>query len=459
MLASQTRREKEDHLLTPITLEELMRAQLSDSFCTNVRARLNGGKRLPFRVDDGVLMRIVHHAQVLVPQSLTARVLHAAQYPKLVGHPGGRKMHAYLRRHFYWPSMSVTAYDTVRNCITCAKNRIKLRKHATPMKLFPASAPLDSVYIDILGDLIRTKSGHHFLLVITDRFSKLVRTIPLRNITADAVAQAFIRDWVFVYGPPIQLLSDNGRQFTSRLFTEISRVLGIRNSFTTTYHPQCNGQVERFNRTILAALRHYIDDHPKDWDLFTDALTFAYNTQPHRSTNLAPFELVLSRPPVPLSLKCKPAVEEIPTGSQFATKWRIWFEALMSTAQEDLRRTQQQYKKNFDERLRKATESLEPGGLVFLRKDYSNPRKGSRHKLAPLVTGPYEIISVSTHTVVIKIGDDYETSFEGQSRELTEETVPPYPRAAQYLNQQAFKTKRSPYLACLYLQRVSRTCP
>ena len=57
---------------------------------------------------------------------------------------------------------------------------------------------------------------------------------------------------------------------------------------------------------MLAALRTYIADHPRDWDLFTDAITFAYNTQVHRSTNVAPFDLVLSRPQPTLNLKIEP---------------------------------------------------------------------------------------------------------------------------------------------------------
>ena len=86
-----------------------------------------------------------------------------------------------------------------------------------------------------------------------------------------------------------------------------------KNNFTTTYHPQANGQVERYNRTILAALRTYVADHPRDWDLYTDELTYAYNCLPHTSTDVAPFDLVLSKPPGPLALKPMPTKEDIIT--------------------------------------------------------------------------------------------------------------------------------------------------
>ena len=149
------------------------------------------------------------------------------------------------------------------------------------MNLFTPNAPLEFVAIDILGGLISTKRGNRYILVISDRYSKLVRTVPLKKITAAHIVQAFVHHWIFVYGPPVKFLSDIGTQFTARFFQNICRILRIRIVFTTTYHLQANGQVERYNRTLTSALRKYDGEHPKDSDLFSDAVTFAYNTQVH----------------------------------------------------------------------------------------------------------------------------------------------------------------------------------
>ena len=97
----------------------------------------------------------------------------------------------------------------------------------------------------------------------------------MKGISAADVAKYFVNDWVFQYGPLTELISENGGCFTSKFFLNVCSILSIKNNFTTTYHPQANGQVERYNRTILATLRTYVADHPKDWDLYTDALTYA----------------------------------------------------------------------------------------------------------------------------------------------------------------------------------------
>ncbi|MGH0053543.1 MAG: DDE-type integrase/transposase/recombinase [Sphaerochaetaceae bacterium] len=276
------------------------------------------------------------------------------------------------------------------------------------MKLFPATEPFEMVAIDILGELIRSPRGNRYILVITDRFSKLVQTVPLKRITAAEIAKAFVNNWVFVYGPPKKLLSDNGTQFTSRTFQSICNILGIQNLFTTTYHPQANGQVERFNRTLLAALRHYVADHPRDWEMFKGAVTYVYNTQPHTTTKIAPFELVLSKPPVPISVQSRPKLaQEQPDPSKYMQKWRSWLRTLMSTAGAEMRKAQDRYKRNFEHRMRRSCENITKGTHVFIRKEYFS-KEHPKHKLAPLADGPYEVIDCDDKTVVVEIGNQHE---------------------------------------------------
>ena len=83
------------------------------------------------------------------------------------------------------------------------------------------------------------------------------------------MARALLTDSVLNLGPPTDFISDNGKQVTSKSFLDVCRILKVQNAFTTTHQPQTNGQMERFNRTILSTLRAFIGDHPRDWDLET----------------------------------------------------------------------------------------------------------------------------------------------------------------------------------------------
>ena len=160
--------------------------------------------------------------------------------------------------------------------------------------------------------------------------------------------------------------------------------------------------MERFNRTIKSAIRSYLTDHPKDWDLYTGALTFAYNCQPHSSTALAPFELILSRPPPPLALKSQPRIGRGPIETR--DRWKTWLEKALTETKERLARAQVRYKRNYDQHLRKQTEVIKTDDYVFLRVERRDETM-TRHKLAPLAEGPFKVVDVTGKTVVIERPD------------------------------------------------------
>ena len=182
------------------------------------------------------------------------------------GHPGVNRVYAAIRRHYYSESMAADVYDWVASCASCARNRIAPRRRTAMLKLFPATDPFANLSMDILGSLTDTKTGNVFLLIIVDRFYKLVRAVPLAGITATDVSSAFCRDWTSVYGPPDTLLTNNGPQFASLFVQGVCNLLGIRNLCTSTYHPQTNGHVERFNKTLVAMFTHSIEDRRDNWD-------------------------------------------------------------------------------------------------------------------------------------------------------------------------------------------------
>ena len=158
---------------------------------------------------------------MVVPASLRSKVLNLCHYHRLVGNAGGTLMYQTMRQTSYWPSMSMDLYACVRACPPCARERMSVRKHSYFLKPFPRTRPLQFVAIDILGPLARTRQGNQFLLVISDRFSKLKKTVPLKCISAYTIALAFCDQCVFVYGAPVYLLSDNGLQFTAKFFHEV----------------------------------------------------------------------------------------------------------------------------------------------------------------------------------------------------------------------------------------------
>ena len=226
-----------------------------DDFCQTVLARQSESRDSAFFEDyHGVLKR--RHpfdpdiVQVVVSRTLRAWLLRLCHNPAIAGHPGQNRMYYALRCQYYWPNLTADVAATVRGCQTCATNRVKLRKHLNRLRLFPATRPLESLAIDILGPLPKTKARKRFLLVNTDRFSKLTQVVALCSMTAYTVATAFCDSWVFTYGVPRTLISDNSPQFNAKFFHSTCRFLGITNLYTSAYHLSVGQRGEGIRRTV-----------------------------------------------------------------------------------------------------------------------------------------------------------------------------------------------------------------
>ena len=132
------------------------------------------------------------------------------------------------------------------------------------------------------------------MLVIQDYFSKWLEAFPLTGTAAPSVAQCVLNGWIARFGCPYTILSDQGREFESKLFKALNDLLQIKKLRTTTYHPCTDGMVERSNRTIIDVLSKYCKAEP-DWDLKLPLVLFAIRTSEHATTGFSPFNLVYGR--------------------------------------------------------------------------------------------------------------------------------------------------------------------
>jgi len=262
--------------------------------------------------------------------------------------------------------------------------------------------------MDLLGPLPRTAAGNEHLLVIVDRFSKMTRASPLERIDAESIAAAFLDYWVAAYGPPATALSDNGPQFMSTFFQGVCSLLGISNRYSTTYHSQTNGQVERYDRTIVGQLRTYFEDHQDHWDELVSMLTLAYNSRPQQSTGVAPLEFVTPEWVRSLSVErmVGSPTPEATDGSPGAIREviRERLRNLIRKVRRSITLAQRLYKRNYDARVRPVNKDVQAGDWVFV-----DGHARTTYKLGTRAAGPYKVLARGEGTFLLDIGGYPET--------------------------------------------------
>jgi len=170
-----------------------------------------------------------------------------------VTHAGFKATYEQIKNRVIWPFMRKDIKRWCEACLTCQAS--KITRHIKPPILhFPTGSRFDTVHIDIVGPLPPSR-GYSYILTMIDRKTRWPEAFPLRNITAQTVADIFVTNWVSRFGVPKHVITDQGRQFESSLFQELLKRLGTKRLRTTAYHPQTNGLVERFHRTLKSSLR------------------------------------------------------------------------------------------------------------------------------------------------------------------------------------------------------------
>jgi transposase InsO family protein len=212
--------------------------------------------------DLGVLYKIVargHNSSLslrYIPRSLVHKVLFAYHNSTYSGaHYGIKRAFYKLRDRFYWPRMYSDIVQHVQSCVKCRQNKPSRRKldgHLNPIT--PPRGTWERLAMDYVGPVPTSEAGNKYIIVLTDLFSKFVVTKVVPDNTSTTAAKFLLYDVFMIYGVPFEIITDNGRHFTSSLYESLVKLTGCSYVKTTPYNPQANGQCERHNATLVPNL-------------------------------------------------------------------------------------------------------------------------------------------------------------------------------------------------------------
>ena len=154
---------------------------------------------------------------------------------------------------------------------------------------------MDRLATDVLGPLPLTPRGNRYILLVTDHFTKWVEIFAIQDQSAITSADVILNEVIARFGTPLTIHSDQGRNYESKIFAELCQLLEIRKTRTSPGNPRCNGQAERFNRTLIKMLKSYLRGEQRNWDKHLGCLASAYRSSVQESTGLTPNLLMLGR--------------------------------------------------------------------------------------------------------------------------------------------------------------------
>ncbi|MCO5576116.1 hypothetical protein L7F22_029923 [Adiantum nelumboides] len=242
--------------------------------------------------------------------------------------------------------------------------------------------------MDFIFDLPRTQSGHDGIWTIIDRFSKLAHFLPVKKtVKPDHLARLFVAQIFRLHGMPETIVFDRDPRFTSLFWKAIWENIGTRLQFSSSIHPQTDGQSEIANSVVLELLKSYISDQKTQWERYLPLVEFAYNNTIHSSTRKAPFEIVEGAMKVPPFLSTKDKIFE-------ADEYTRDLDTAFAKVCETLQKSQERQKKAADRHRRDLKLKENDWVLLCFEKVRLRKKKGKERlypKLSMRYYGPFQI--------------------------------------------------------------------
>ena len=349
-----------------------------------------GGEGLEWK--NGLLFRTVadHDSESIcllaLPESRRKRVLELAH--ERLGHMGARRVKSLVRQKFAWPGMGQDVIRHCRSCVLCQKGAKTPARKVPLIERAVLSEPFEVMAVDLVGPFPLGKGGFRYLLTAVCMASKWPEAIPLKKMTAMAVAEGLVEIFSKT-GIPLQLVSDQGTQFVGKVVRQLCKCLHIEKINTTPYHPEGNGVVERLHGTLVPMLTK-ASSQGLDWVGQVPFALFALRSAPNRDTLYSPFELVYGRQVrTPLDILHQGWVE-VDFEEMNTSEWADWLVDRLECWHEVMRQRNMVASKKRKELFDKKTvdRNFEVGDKVLCR------IPGMTHKLQESWHGPYSVVEV-----------------------------------------------------------------
>ena len=306
----------------------------------------------------------------------------------LLGHFQAKTTLNRLQEAYYWRNMEATVKMVVSRCLTCLRHQ-KVPAENHPAQAIEVTGLHDRISMDLIFGLPRTEEGYTGILTIVEALSKRAEAYPIKSKTMEEIS-GHVWNYICRQGCAKEILTDQGNEFNNKMLHALLSNVGVEHKVTSAYSPRTNGQCEKFNSTLMQALRKHAEENPTMWHKWIDYILMAYNSRVHSVTKFTPFELFFGRKMNGFEAwSTRPQQDEVAALHQRTMEIKRQVEGLVEAAKTNIRKGQMRQREIQDSQNRVAKDVLEQGTNVFLKAE------GIIGKLTPRYRGPYKVKEVT----------------------------------------------------------------
>lgn len=361
-------------------IKSIRKLQMDDEETSTIIQNIQNNREITgYGIHESVLFqksRLANAWRLVIPQGFVKKLID--EIHNNLGHVGIYKISKYVDKLYFWKKMHKDIKKTIRECDLCQRTKSSNVAMSGEYCAIIPSAPHQLITVDLFGPLPKSRAGMQYIFVVLDAFSKYVSLYPIKKATANTCVQKMLNNYIAKHGKPQAILSDNGTQFTSRVWKEKLQQEGIKIQYSSIRHPQSN-PTERVMRELGRMLRTFCDRRHTAWANHIDKIEQILNVTTHHSTGFIPYELQYGEDPL---FKIKELIK-YPESRQMPLNTKIQI-ALVNLKENAERRKRNQ------KCISKI--KLKVGDLVLLRVPHmSKAIDNTIKKLFHLYEGPYRI--------------------------------------------------------------------
>ena len=363
-----------------------IRAQIKEGYATDP-AFSDPARTKSWHKDADTGLWLTEHGKVVVPASKVTSVMKELHDSAEAAHQGVQRTLWAIRRRFWWPHMNQDIERYVLSCPKCQANKASTQKPAGLLQsLKVPTRSWQCITMDFITGLPMTARGFDAILVIVDRFSKMVHFVPTRTDQSAAdIWQLFTDHVIRLHGAVEEVVGDRDSKWNSHFWRAMMENLGTKLKLSTAYHPQTDGQTERMNRVLEEALRSAIGADQEDWDRHLSMIEFALNMSINTSTKNSPFMLTQLDPPL-FNLDLQIPSGQVPAADRTAAA----MVERLHAARDCLQRAKERHTMYANQKRREL--EFEEGDSVMLNTQNLRKAMPGKSKLQPRFVGPFKVV-------------------------------------------------------------------